>query len=41
MDEPIYKISQATIAEENKPRTADTSGETHTFTVNTEKEKEE
>lgn len=40
MEEPIYKISQATIAEENKPRAADTSGETNTFTVNTEKEKE-
>lgn len=40
MDEPIYKISQATIEEENKPHAADTSGETHTFTVNSEKEKE-
>lgn len=39
MDEPIYKISQATISEENKPRAADTSGETNIFTVNTEKEK--
>lgn len=41
MNELNYKINQAPVAEEDKPRAAETSGETFTSTPAKEKEIEE